>query len=294
MQRIVVIGGGITGLLVARALGDEVTLLDRDVPPKNSLASLWNVMPPLCGDLRKECEESAKEYEELAEELGVKAHWKEMIRIPPKGDKVLTQRETAEIEPNLPYESEIVGRGLHLDGEDLIRKLSKNVKRARVTSLLFEGNTLTGLRTDEGVVKGDLYVFAIGNDPEGVLRGLSISSYKGHLVKSSPLGIRNIVMLEDRLGVEDTYALLNGDSYPSSNPSVDREQVERTLEVFRRYMGKPVEPLEIRVGFRAITPESPLVKRIYDNAILVTGHRFGWALAPVLAKKVKNLVERSQ
>ncbi|BCS92939.1 D-amino acid dehydrogenase [Metallosphaera sp. J1] len=292
MQRIVVVGGGITGLLVSHILGDDVTVVDRDVPPRNSMSSLWNVMPPLCGDLRKECEESAQEYVKLSEELGVRVFWKDIIRVPPKGDRVLTSRETAEIEPCLHHESEVLGKGLHVNGEDLLKKLNSVVKRVRVTSLEVEGNSVTGLKTDEGMIRADVYVLAVGNDPEGILSNLRVSSYKGHIVKTSPLGIRNILMLEDRLGVEgDSYALLNGDSYPSSNPGVEMNQVERTIEVFRRYTGKVIHPLEIRVGFRAVTAESPLIKKIYDNAIVATGHRFGWAMAPILARKVKSLIE---
>ncbi|AWR98920.1 NAD(P)/FAD-dependent oxidoreductase [Metallosphaera hakonensis] len=292
MQKVIVIGGGITGLLVSYYLGGSPTVIEMNSTPKNSLNSLWTVIPPLCGELREICDSSAREYQALGSELGTRTSWKEVIRVPPRGDKILSKKETKEIEPMLEVESEVLGKALHIHGEALLNRLGRNVLREKVVGLSVEKDEVIGLKTDRGSIKGDIYIFAIGSDEQGLFRDLvEIKSYKGHVVVSPPLGIRNVLILDDRLGVEGfDYALLNGDSYISNDPQVEMEQVEKTLQVFTKYLKRQIEPKEIRVGFRSVSKTGlPIADKIFENAVLVTGYRFGWALAPYLAKEAIKL-----
>ncbi|MEM0289337.1 MAG: FAD-dependent oxidoreductase [Metallosphaera sp.] len=289
---ILIVGGGITGLLISRYLNDA-QVIDKYGEPKNSLSSLWNVMPPLCGELKEECDSSANEFVKISEELNVSYSWKIILRTPPKGDKVLTPRETKEVEPLLDSESEIVGKALHVNGGDLLLKLSKNVKTANVTGIEVNDNQITSLKTNVGEMRADYYVFSIGRDEGGLFRGrIALDGLKGHVVVAPPLGMKNVLLIEDRLGVEgEGYSLLNGDSYPSNKWEIDRDQVDRTVTIFSKYLKKVINPIEIRVGFRAVSRGNvPILERIYDNAILVTGYKFGWSIAPWLAKRVKDMM----
>ncbi|QKR00413.1 FAD-binding oxidoreductase [Metallosphaera tengchongensis] len=291
MNRLVIFGGGITGLLTARYLQDAI-VMDSEGRPRNSLASLWNVMPGLCGDLEDQCRESMMEYMKLCDELGVEYKELNLLRVPPRGNKVLSPNETRELEPKLHQESEDLGKVLHVNGEKLLSKLSTKVVKAELKSVELEKNRVTKAVTDIGEVQAEQYVFALGYDRMKLLKSLvDVKPYKGHVIKTPPLGMKNVLLLEDRLGVEGFgYTLLNGDSYPSEEEKIDKGQVEKTLEVFSRYLGLKVNPVEVRVGFRAVSGDGkPVITRL-ENAIVVTGYRFGWALAPVLAKKVKSML----
>ncbi len=299
-----IVGAGITGLLTAYLYGGPVTLVDMGKGRTNSHNSLWTVIPNLCGDLRGECESSMKYYGIMCEKFKVHCSLKAVIRVPPRGGETLDSQEVGKLEPLLRgHDGELVGEGLFIQGDDFLNALMERIDgkfvRARVVGLLREEGVVSGVKTDRGRIWGSHVILTLGHDPLNLLGnfGINVRPLKGHVVEAGKLGMRNILMLEDRLGVEGPEsALLNGDSQESSDPSVNNSQVERTVQVFKKYLRVTLEVREVRVGFRAVSPDGrPLLMRPLSNVAIATGFRFGWALAPHLARetlKVLGLPQR--
>lgn len=299
MRELVIVGAGITGLLSAFLYEGPVTVVDTEIEGTNSKNSLWSVVPALCGVLKTQCEKTMEFYLNLCEKFEVPCVTKEVVRIPPKGGKVLSPREVAELEEKLVgLEGEYLGKGLFIQGSELMEVLRGEIEgeflRTRAIRIVREGDRALGIETEMGQVRADRLVLAVGYDPLGLLRefGVKVSSYKGHVVKVDRLGMRTILVLEDRIGVEGPeYALLNGDSMESTDPSVDDAQVERTLATFEKFLKVRPEVREVSVGFRAVSQDGmPLALRVLNNVGVATGFRFGWALAPYLAEQVLKLL----
>jgi hypothetical protein len=83
---------------------------------------------------------------------------------------------------------------------------------------------------------------------------------------------------------------LNGDSKQDSSMDIDFEEVKKTISTFRELINK--SNLEIRVGFRSVSENNePVIIKPFKNLMIVGGYRFGYAIAPYLAEKVKEMLK---
>jgi hypothetical protein len=71
MARLVILGSGIVGLIASYLYPDSV-IVETEPNSLNSRASLYSVMPPLCGELKALCRSSGEDLIKIAEELGVR------------------------------------------------------------------------------------------------------------------------------------------------------------------------------------------------------------------------------
>ncbi|TRM84650.1 FAD-binding oxidoreductase, partial [Sulfolobus sp. E3] len=122
---------------------------------------------------------------------------------------------------------------------------------------------------------------------------IEILPYKGHLIISNKkIGLNGILIVNDRIAVEGKNLYLNGDSKLDNSIDVNYEEIYRTINEIGKIIRVDTSALEIRVGFRSVSKDGePIVRNIFSNAILVTGYRFGFALAPILAHKAIDLIK---
>ncbi|NON63603.1 FAD-dependent oxidoreductase [Acidianus sp. RZ1] len=293
----VIVGGGITGLLLSYSLSDSLVVDFKG--PKNSMASLWTIIPPLCGDLFGDCLRSEEIYSTLCNKLGVNFKKVNVIRSSEKklGGKIIESKEIKELEPkvNLEY-AELFDNGMFVEGPQIISSLTKdiNMKKEMVKKIVFDNKSISYLETENGKIRADQYIFTLGYGIYELIKGLyniDVNYFKGHLIITKKIGLKGILIVNDRIAVEGDNLYLNGDSKPQQDQSIDYEEISKTLKTFSNVIGPITDKLEVKVGFRTVVPTGPIVTRISDNAILVGGHKLGFALAPILVEKAISLLK---
>ncbi|EWG07508.1 MAG: FAD dependent oxidoreductase [Candidatus Aramenus sulfurataquae] len=294
MYDLAVIGGGVTGLLLANRFQHEKVVLIDDGDSKNSKASLWSVMPPLCGDLYDDCISAEKAYEELCERLGVPFRRVHIIRKPEKGlnGKKISREDIRALEPSIDLdEAEYFDNGLFVEGEDLLMKLRENlnVVKAEVVEVVRKGNRVESVLTTKGEIKASNFAFTTGFKTSSLFPEIPLQLYKGHLITTRKVGLRGILIYKDRIAVEGRYLYLNGDSVKDTSKEVNYEEVNRTLRTLSEVLSVDTQDISVRVGFRTVSQDGrPIVRKVAENALLVTGYRFGFALAPVLVERARS------
>ncbi len=178
-----------------------------------------------------------------------------------------------------------------MEGDGLINRLASKAKVIEGYGRpIVDGSSVVGVKVGEELIKGEGFLLATGYLSEGALKPfnlqLGLKTLRGHLVVSRPIGLRNIVILEDRIFVEGENLLMDGDATEAVKRTLDFDAVSKTLETFERGFGIEPEVLEVRVGMRTVSTDGkPVVQKVAENAVLVTGYRFGFALAPHMAKE---------
>ena len=293
VENLIVVGGGITGLLTAY-LAPGSTVIEREPEVLNSRASLYLVMPPLCGDLAQVCLSSGEELEKVAEKLGVDHSRRHIVRVDPKplGGKIVEGKELRELEPLLKAErAEVFDNGVWVDGDSLIESLYREVKPLKgEAKVVMNRGRVEGVEVNGTLMKAEAYVFATGYLTDRVL-GRRFNKLKGHLLVARPVGLRNVVILNGKIAVEGRFLLLDGDAVPSEDRGVDTNSVGAVIETFRQGLGREIEVLEVRAGLRTVSETGrPVVEKVAENAVLITGYRFGFALAPYMAREGLRLL----
>lgn len=303
MTKLVIVGSGITGLLTALTYnGDSIILEKEKEVARNSKASLWSIFPPLCGNHRSECEEAIKLYEDICSKYGIYCKRANILRISNNklGGKIIDRKEIRSLEPQLQIdEAEFFDNGFFVEGDELFSSLSSefNIElNSEVIDIKVINNEVKTLITNKGEIKGDFYVLATGYLTSKLITRLGVNleiiPYKGHLLITRKVGLNNILIVNDRIAVEGRSLYLNGDSKLNSSTNIDYDEVSKTISEISKILKIDTTNIEIRVGFRSVSKDGePIVKRIYSNMILVTGYRFGFAIAPILAKKVVEMMK---
>ncbi|AAK42403.1 FAD-binding oxidoreductase [Saccharolobus solfataricus] len=301
MTKLVIVGSGITGLITALKYGGDVIILEKNkIVAHNSKASLWSIIPPLCGNHREDCEKGIRFYEEICEKYGIYCKKTHVIRVSSKklGGKIIDRKEIRSIEPQLDIEeAELFDAGLFVEGDELFNTLGTefNVEsNSEVTDIIVRDNEIKSLITSKGEIKGEFYIFATGYLTPKLFSklGIEVNLFKGHLVITKKTSLNGILIVNDRIAVEGKNLYLNGDSKPNSSSAVDYDEISKTINEIANVLKIDTNNLEIRVGFRSVSKDGePIVKKIYSNGILITGHRFGFALAPILAEKAIQMIK---
>lgn len=297
---IIVIGGGITGLLVARQFSDSI-VVESKIKNRNSYASLWNIFPPLCGNRYKDCIEAENEYLFLCKKFGILCKKTHILRKAQNkiGGKIIYRNEIKGLEPYVNLdEAEYFDNGFFIEGEDLIKNLTNEVNVIKGKALKFNisSDYIEGVVLDNNqVLKGDFYIVTASyllNDLIGNF--IKLQPFKGHLIISpSRANLNGILIINDRIAVEGNRLYMNGDSTNDSSPEINYEQVLKTISTFKEVLNFDIREIEIRVGFRSVSSSGePVLVKPYKNLILVGGYRFGFAIAPNLSKKVKELISK--
>ncbi|MFP3225834.1 MAG: FAD-dependent oxidoreductase [Sulfolobaceae archaeon] len=295
MVELIIIGSGITGLLVKEKIPDSVIYeKEKRIEKLNSMASLWTIIPPLCGQFINECINGIEYYKNLAKKYSV--YFKEAQVINDKG--LGKEKEISDIEPYLKINIAFVyENGLFVNGESLIKKMiNEQVKLGiKVNKLVIEKDEVKEVVLSNGERKSVSYmVLTTGYLTKELIGSINYELIKGHLVKI-PLGefkLRNIIFLKGKIAVADDKCLfINGDALKDEKYNIDFEVVKDHLNFISSTFPINPDSISVRVGFRAVSKDgNPIVIKPYKNAVLITGYRFGFALAPVLVDQALKLL----
>ncbi len=294
MYELAVIGGGITGLLLAYKFQREKVIVIDDSNSGNSRASLWSVMPPLCGEFYDYCLSAEKDYEKISTELGVTFKRTHILRKSEKSlnGKIIGRDEIKSLEPALDLEeAEYFDNGLFVEGEDLLNRLREevNVVKAEVREVKKRGEVIESVLTSNGEIRATSFAFTTGFKTSRLFPNIQLHLYKGHLLTTRKVGLKGILIYKDRIAVEGKRLYLNGDSVRDSSPDVNYLEVNKTMSVFSEVLNVDYHDFSVRVGFRTVSQDGkPILEKIGENALLITGYRFGFALAPVLAERARS------
>ncbi|MEM1629166.1 MAG: FAD-dependent oxidoreductase [Saccharolobus sp.] len=303
MTKLIIVGSGISGLLTALMYsGDSIILEKEKEVGKNSKASLWSILPPLCGAHKEECEQAIKLYEEICEKYGIYCKKTHILRVANNrlGGKIIDKKEIKSFELQLNLEeAELFDNGFFVEGEELINSISTDLNietMSQVINIRVENNEVKYLETNRGIVKGDFYILATGYLTSNLLSkiglNLTITPYKGHLIIMRKVGLNGILIVNDRIAVEGKNLYLNGDSSPTSSSEVEYNEISKTINEIGKVLKVDTTNFEVRVGFRSVSSDGePIIRKIYSNMIVVTGYKFGFALAPIFAKRVIEMIK---
>ncbi|AWR96536.1 FAD-dependent oxidoreductase [Acidianus sulfidivorans JP7] len=296
----IVVGGGITGLLTSLKFNDSV-IIESKKTYRNSYASLWSVFPPLCGNHYDECLQAETEYLNFCKDYDIICKKAHILRKAENkiGGKILSREEIKDLEPDINLEeAEYFDNGLFVEGEDLINKLSSeaNIRYSNVTKINISNDTVSSIALSNGEeIKGDFYIFTASYLLQNLLQNfVTFKPYKGHLIiANTKYNLRGILIVNDRIAISGKRLYMNGDSTNTSTTDIDYTQISKTINTFKDIIDFDTTNLEIRVGFRSVSENGePVLLNPYKNLIIVGGYKFGFALAPVLAKKVKELIKK--
>lgn len=215
-----------------------------------------------------------------------------------------------ELEPGLLASREPIAGGLKLpiDESGDCLKFTQEIARlaklqgvefqfgATARRLLHDGSRVTAVETDNGQVKGDVFVMALGAYSTRLLRplGIHIPVYplKGYsltipIVDESRAP--SAILLDESSKVAITrmgnriraggIAELTG--FDTTLPDARRAAIARVVKTLFPGAGD-VDGADFRCGLRAVTPDGPPVlgNTRYNNLYLNTGHgSFGWTMA---------------
>jgi len=301
MADLTIIGAGIIGLLTAKLFKGETEIFEEKpkISHVNSNASLWTIIPPLCGNYLNECGEAISFYENLGKKYGI--YYKKTYSLTDKelvGTEI-SEDEIRELEPNIRINSKLrkIEKSMFIEGEELIEKIASEVKinfGKRIVKLGVLNNEVKYIETESGErIDVERVIIAAGYWTNELVP-LNLSPFKGHLViTKSPYELSGIIFYKGKIivkGKENVY--INGDSINDSSLTINYDVVKDHIALTSQIFPISTSDLKIRVGIRSVSNNGePIVKQIYKNAIVITGYRFGFALAPYMVNKALKMIE---
>jgi len=301
MADITIIGAGITGLLAAKMFKGEAEIFEEKstINQVNSNASLWTIIPPLCGNHFNECEDAISFYEKLGTEYNI--YYKKTFTLT---DKELNNNEISEsivheLEPSIRLDSKLrkIEKTMFIEGDELIRKLASELNihfSKKITRLGVFNNEVKYIETESGEkINVERLIIAAGYWTENLV-SLNLSPFKGHLViTKSPYDLSGIIFYKGKIivkGKENVY--INGDSLKDSSSAINYDIVKDHIAVTSQIFPIKTSDIKIRVGIRSVSSDGePIVRQIYKNAVVIAGYRFGFALAPYMVSKALKIIE---
>lgn len=299
MADLTIIGAGITGLLISELFKGKSEIYDKEnnISKLNSSASLWTIIPPLCGNYTEHCKNSINFYQTIGTRY--KIFYKKTYTLTDQQSygKELSEKELAEIEPNITLDSKmrLIEDSLFIEGDELLQKLVSNNNVSlgkKVISIEVENEEAKYIKFENGERKKvERLVLANGvwiND----LYHLNLQPFKGHLIiTKSSFVLNGIIHYKGKIfvkGKENLY--INGDSRIDFTHQINYNSVKENIEIVSKIFNFD-KNIKIRVGFRSVSENgNPIIKKIYKNVIAVSGFRFGFALAPFMAEEVIKLL----
>ncbi|BFH72520.1 FAD-dependent oxidoreductase [Sulfurisphaera javensis] len=300
MADLTIIGSGITGLLISSLYKGNSEIYEevKNIENLNSNASLWTIIPPLCGKYMEECLDSIKFYEDISKRYGVYSKITYTLTDQKLNGTLLSEDELHELEPNIRLNGEIrkIENSFFIEGEELIKKLVS-------TNNVFLGKKVISLEVENEEVK---YIRFSSNERVSVERliiaggywinelyPINLNPFKGHLiVTSTNYSLNGIIHYKGKIIVKGENNLyINGDSNKDASLEINYNIVRDHLNIVSRII--PISKnVKIRVGIRSVSNDGePIIKKVFKNTIIVSGFRFGFALAPFLAREALKIIE---
>ena len=301
MADITIIGAGIVGLLAAKLFKGKAEIFEEKtkIEQLNSNASLWTIIPPLCGNYLNECEEAISFYEDLGKKYNV--YHKRTYTLTDKelGGTEVSESEIRELEPNLRITTKLrkIEKTMFIEGEELIAKIASELDihfGKKIAKLGASNNEVKYIETDSGErINVERLIIAAGYWTNNLVP-LDLSPFKGHLViAKSPYDLTGIIFYKGKIvvkGKENVY--INADSEKDSSLSINYDIVKDHITVTSQIFPISTSNIKIRVGIRSVSGDGePIIKQIYKNAVVITGYRFGFALAPYMVNRALKIIE---
>jgi len=305
MVETIIVGGGIVGAVVADKLQDmnkDVKIIEKErkVKQLNSNRSVWSIIPPLCGDLMEKCLSSIDYYVQLSHKYGV--IYKEMSVISDKQiGREISMNKLKEIEPDITVPEStkmyIYERALYLDGEKLLEKVTKSVMiNEEVIGYEIKDNKITKLHLSSGEnisVNGNV-IFSTGYLTIKLFGIKDLEVYKGHLISSSSsFTLNNILFYKGKIFLKrrGSEVIISSDAEKTTDNKINYEKVKDAVNTVNS-----IYPLSHRilvsVGFRtASSSKKYVIEKIAENALVITGFRFGFAMAPFIVDEALGLLK---
>ncbi|MDC0609162.1 D-amino acid dehydrogenase [Vibrio sp.] len=224
-------------------------------------------------------------------------------------------------EPGLaPVKDKLVG-GLYLPDDEtgdcylFCQQLTELAKEAgvnfmfdtQIKDIIKEGNVISGIQTDKGLIKGDSYVVALGSYSRQMLKplGIDVPVYpvKGY---SLTVPIIDEAFAPQSTVMDETYkvALTRFDNrirvagtaeLAGFNPAIPQARRDTIRMVVTDLFGQggDIAQAEYWTGFRPMTPDgTPIIgKTKYSNLYTNTGHgTLGWTMACGSAQILSEIV----
>ncbi|BCU69242.1 FAD-dependent oxidoreductase [Stygiolobus caldivivus] len=305
MAETIIVGSGIVGAIAKEKMlekGHEVKVIDKEgsFNKLNSNQSVWTVIPPLCGDLLEKCLHSIKYYIKLCEKYNVKFKRTGIISDKEIGKRI-SYDDAKKIESEVSFPSNTMlyyyEEGLFIDGRDLLRKINSKIIQGEVIAFKKESGKITELELSSGErvsVEGNV-IFAPGYMTHKLFNIPDLEIYKGHLVISrSSFNLNTIIFYKGKIFLRDNSGnvLISSDTEKSSDGRINYEKVIDALNVVSSIY--PLSnTLSISVGFRTASSRRKYVlEKVADNAVLVTGYRFGLAMTPFIIDEAISYLPR--
>lgn len=224
-------------------------------------------------------------------------------------------------EPGLdPVKTKLVG-GLYLPDDETgdcflfcqnLTELAKSegvnfMFNTQIANIIKEGNSITGIQTNNGLIKADAYVVALGSYSKPMLKKLDIDvpiyPVKGY---SLTVPIINEEFAPQSTVMDETYkvALTRFDNrirvagtaelagFNPDIPKARRDTIKMVVtDLFPQ--GGDIEQAEYWTGFRPMTPDgTPIIgKTKYKNLYTNTGHgTLGWTMSCGSAQILSDIV----
>lgn len=225
------------------------------------------------------------------------------------------------VEPALARVREKVAGGLLLPGDEtgdcfkFTNRLAEMAAEVGVTftygrsikALTFDGKHITGVETDQGAVRADAYVLALGSYSPALLKplGVTVPIYpvKGY---SLTIPITDATGAPESTVMDETHKVavtrlgdrirVGGTAELGGFDLTLREKRRHTLEHVVRDLfpnGGNLSEATFWCGLRPNTPDGPPILGPcgYDNLHLATGHgTLGWTMGPGTGRVVADLV----
>jgi len=180
------------------------------------------------------------------------------------------------------------------------------IENCQVDSVVTTTNGITGLRTSQGQMSADHYVFAAGAWSSSFADALGceipVEPGKGYSVtmtRPEAMPVHPMLMLEKHIGVtpfDEGYRIASMMEFAGFDESLPPFRIQQLRDSAKPFLRTPTGP-EVEdtwYGWRPMTWDSlPIIGRVkhLSNALLATGHNMlGLSLAPVTGKAIADLV----
>jgi glycine oxidase len=340
-SEIVILGGGIIGLSLAVELklrGASVTVISRDIQESAARVAAGMIAPQAeripPGPMLELCLRSRDLYPEWTRKLesitGLETgYWQCGILAPVyEANRLDTAPCTSELPARwldyqairdfqaglgdevvggwwYPYDAQVdnrrcLAKSLLVAARELGVTLREGVE---VTAILHDQQQVTGLQTEQGIIRGDRYILATGAW-SGQLLPIPIYPKKGQMLSVKVPDSYAELPLKHVLYGKDTYIVPRRDGLiiigatsedvgftPEITPSGVQQLLANAMRLLPMLKDFPLQ--EFWWGYRPETPdELPILGTSpFQNLVLATGHyRNGILLAPITAKLLADLI----
>ena len=185
----------------------------------------------------------------------------------------------------------------------------KYILNTNVKEICVENNKVTGLKTDDGIIEGDIYILATGIGTTNICKSINLNvpiyPVKGQLLTftssikcDSNLEMQNKTFLSPLNDIYRASGFVDFEQPTLQNSQGDYNNIDMKrngqLEMIISNKFEDYNILNRSYGFRPLSPDDvPYIGRAgnYENLYVCAGHGSkGWTMAPGSAMLLKDII----